>query len=104
MRSKEVGVKRANDIGQHIAKIRMLRGLSQEAVVAKIQCLGGEGYNMTVQMLKNIETGRTNAYHWHIRNIRNALHCSFDEIFLGPKVNGEHMSAFLKQPRKDRRD
>jgi transcriptional regulator with XRE-family HTH domain len=91
-------VKRANDIGQHIAKIRVLRGLSQEATVAKIQCLGGDGYRMTVQMLKNIETGRTNVYHWHIRNIRTVLRCSYDEIFLGPKVNGSEMNALLKNP------
>jgi hypothetical protein len=49
-------------------------------------------------MLKNIETGRTNVYHWHIRNIRTVLRCSYDEIFLGPKVNGSEMNALLKNP------
>ena len=91
-------MKRANDIGQHIAKLRVLRGLSQEAAVARIQCLGGEGYRMTVQMLKNIETGRTNVHHWQIRLLRIVLRCSFDDIFLGPKINRSEMDAFLKKP------
>lgn len=90
-------MQQANDIGRHIAKLRVLRGLSQEATVAKIQCLGGEGYRMTVQMLKNIETGRTNVYHWHIRGLRTVFRCSYDDIFLGPKVNGSEMNAFLKK-------
>ncbi len=89
-------MRQANDIGRHIAKLRVLRGLSQEATVAKIQCLGGEGYRMTVQILKNIETGRTNVIHWQIRGLRTVLHCSYDDIFLGPKVNGSDMNAFLK--------
>lgn len=76
----------------------MLRGLSQEATVAKIQCLGGEGYRMTVQMLKNIETGRTSVIHWQIRSLRTVFRCSFDDIFLGPNVNGSEMEAFLKRP------
>jgi hypothetical protein len=54
-------------------------------------------------MLKNIETGRTNGYHWHIRNIRTVLRCSYDEIFLGPKVNGSEMNALLKKPALARR-
>jgi len=102
IRLKEVAVKRANDIGQHIAKLRMLRGLSQEATVAKIQCLKGQGYRMTVQILKNIETGRTNVYDWQIRLLRIALRCSFDDIFLGPKVNASDMGAFLKKPARSR--
>lgn len=91
-------MEQANDIGRHIAKLRMLRGLSQEATVAKIQCLGGEGYRMTVQMLKNIETGRTSVIHWQIRNLRTVFRCSFDDIFLGPKVNGSEIEALLKKP------
>ena len=68
--------------------------------LSKIQCLGGEGYDMTVQMLKNIESGRTKVYHWQIRCIRTGLQCTFDDIFLGPKVNGSDMSVFLKKERK----
>jgi hypothetical protein len=90
-------VKQANDIGRHITKLRMLRGLSQEATVAKIQCLGGEGYRMTVQILKNIETGRTSVIHWQIRSLRTVLHCSYDDIFLGPNANGPGMNALLKK-------
>ncbi len=97
-------MKRANDIGQHIAKLRVLRGWSQETTVAKVQCLGGEGYRLTLQILKNIETGRTNVYHWQIRGLRAVFHCSFDDIFLGPKVDGAAMNAFLKtkQPTRSR--
>ena len=90
-------MRRANDIGQHIAKLRVQRGLSQEATVAKIQCLGGEGYRMTVQILKNIETGRTSVIHWQIRGLRTVLRCTYDDIFLGPKVNGSDMNAFFKK-------
>ena len=89
-------MKRANDIGQHIAKLRVLRGLSQEAVVARIQCLGGEGYRFRCS--KRIETGRTNVEHWEIRLLRIVLRCSFDDIFLGPKINRSEMDAFLKKP------
>lgn len=75
----------------------MIRGLSQEATVAKIQCLGGEGYRMTVQILKNIETGRTSVIHWQIRSLRTVLHCSYDDIFMGPQVNGADTSGLLKK-------
>ena len=96
-------MKRANDIGQHIAKIRRMRDLSQEATIAKIQCLGGEGYDMTVQMLKNIESGRTKVYHWQIRCIREGLRCTYEEIFLGPSVNGQDLTVFLKKERRRNR-
>lgn len=90
-------MKQANDIGRHITKLRMMRGLSQEATVAKIQCLGGEGYRMTVQILKNIETGRTSVIHWQIRSLRTVLRCSYDDIFTGPQVNGAETNGFLKK-------
>jgi DNA-binding XRE family transcriptional regulator len=80
-----------------------MRGWSQETLAAKVQCLGGEYYDVTRQVVGNIESGRRNAYHWHIRGIRSALHCTFDEIFLGPKVDEADASAFLKKPRKHNR-
>ena len=95
-------MKRANDIGQHVAKLRRLRGWSQETMAAKIQCLGGKFYEMTRQMIANIESGRANVYHWQIRGIHNVLGCTFDEIFQGPNVNGKDTTPLLKSPRNRR--
>ena len=96
-------MKRANDIGRHITKMRRMRGWSQDAMAAKMQCLEGKGYEMTRQVLGNIECGRTNVYHWQIEVIRDALGCSYDEIFLGPKVNSQHTGTLFKKPRQRHR-
>ncbi len=95
-------MKRANDIGQHIAKLRRMRGWSQETLAAKIQCLGGQYWEMTRQVLGNIESGRRNVYHWHIQGIRAALDCAYDDIFNGPKVGERETAAFLKTPPRHR--
>lgn len=95
-------MKRANDIGHNIAKLRQLRGWSQETMATKMQCLGGKSYDMTRQMVGNIESGRTNVYHWHIEAIHDALGCTYDEIFLGPSVTSSDKNAFLKKPRPSR--
>jgi len=76
-------VKRVNDIGQNIVKIRVHRGLTQDQTVARIQCLGKEGLKFTIQMLKNIETGRTGVNHWQLRCLCEALHCTPNDIFFG---------------------
>lgn len=96
-------MKRVNDIGRNIAKLRRLRGWSQETMAARIQCLGEKYYDMTRQMVGNIESGRTNVYHWHIEAIHDVLGCTYDEIFLGPKLSSADQDAFLKQPRTRRR-
>lgn len=78
---------KANEIGHHIAKLRQMRGWSQDRMVAKIQCLpGGEFYEMTRQMLANIESRRTRASEWHIRAIHTVLGCAYEDIYHGPKA------------------
>lgn len=81
---------KANDIGHNIAKLRHLRGWSQECMAAKIQCLpDGKYYGLTRQILGNIEARRTRVADWQIRGIREVLGCSYEEIFLGPKANAD---------------
>lgn len=93
-------MKRANDIGRHIAKLRRLQGWTQDMMASRMQCLGERGYEITRQILGNIECGRTNIYHWQIEVIRNVLGCSFDEIFLGTKMNSQQTGTLFKKPRK----
>ncbi|MEO8053276.1 MAG: helix-turn-helix transcriptional regulator [Acidobacteriota bacterium] len=78
-------MKKANNIGQHIAQLRALRGLSQKETVRKIQCLSGKDSGMTIQMLKNIETGRTSVLHWQIIALHAVFRCTYEDIFIGPK-------------------
>lgn len=90
-------MKRANDIGQHIAKIRHERGWTQEVMVARIQCIpGGEYYTFTRQILGNLEAGRTRAYEWHLRGIQAVFGCSYDEILTGHIIDGQKAAALLK--------
>jgi transcriptional regulator with XRE-family HTH domain len=96
-------MKRANDIGRHITKLRRLKGWSQDEMASKMQLLGKRAYDMTRQVLGNIESERTNIYHWHVQAIQAVLECSYDEIFLGPKVNSQHTGMLFKKPRKRRR-
>ena len=92
-------MKRANDIGQHIAKMRHERGWTQEVMVARIQCIpGGKYHSFTRQILGNLEAGRTRAYEWHLRGIQNVLGCSYDEILTGRIINGQKIAALLKPP------
>jgi len=93
----------ANDIGRNILKLRSLRRWSQELMAAKIQCLGGDAYSMTRQMIGNIETGRTNACPWQIQAFHDVLGCTYDEIFLGPDKGRCNDDAFVKKPRQRRR-
>ena len=96
-------MKRVNDIGRHITKLRRLKGWSQDVMVSRIQCLGERAYEMTRQILGNIESERTNVYHWQIEAIRKVLGCSYDDIFFGPKVDSQQTGALFKKPRKRRR-
>lgn len=92
-------MKRANDIGQHIAKMRQRRGWTQEDMAARIQCIpGGKYYAFTRQILGNLEAGRTRAYEWHLRGIQFVLGCSYDEILTGRIINGQNIAALLKPP------
>ncbi len=87
-------MKRANDIGQHIAKMRHERGWTQEVMVARIQCIpGGKYHSFTRQILGNLEAGRTRAYEWHLRGIQVVLGCTYDEILTGRVINGQTVAA-----------
>ena len=94
---------RSNEIGRNITKLRLLKGWSQELMATKMQCLGKRAYEMTRQVLGNIECGRTNIYHWQIIAIHNVLGCSYDDIFLGPTTNQMPPDALFKKQRKRRR-
>jgi len=96
-------VKRASHIGRHIARLRTMRGWSQETMAAKMQCLGGKAYDMTRPIIGNIESGRHNIYHWQIEAIHDVFGCTYDEIFLGPTVNAMPAEALFKKPRARRR-
>lgn len=93
----------ADNIGVNILKLRNLRGWSQETMAARMQCHGGDAYNMTRQMIGNIETGRTNASTWQISALRDVLNCTYDEIFRGPDMSRYNDAALHKKPRKRRR-
>jgi len=73
---------KANHIGQHVTKLRTLRGLTQEELAAKLQI---NGSNMTRQVIANIESGRRTVSENQIRHLTKVLRCSFDDIFLGPR-------------------
>jgi transcriptional regulator with XRE-family HTH domain len=92
-------MKRCNDIGRHITKLRRLKGWSQDLMASKMQLLGNRAYEMTRQVLGNIECGRTNVYHWQIEAIQTVLKCSYDEIFNGPAVNNQDAATLFKKAR-----
>ena len=71
---------RANDIGQHLVKLRLNRRLTQEQLAAKLQISGS---NMTRQVVANVEARRRRVYEHQIRLFVKVLRCSFDELFLG---------------------
>jgi transcriptional regulator with XRE-family HTH domain len=89
---------KANDIGQHLVKLRLRRGLTQENLAAKLQISGS---NMTRQVIANIEARRRRVTEQHIRDLVKVLRCSFDELFLGiqPLEHG-HFQAQSKSPRR----
>ena len=89
---------KANDIGQHLVKLRVQRRLTQEQLAAKLQI---NGANMTRQVVANIEARRRRVYEHQIRPLVTVLRCSFDDLFLGtalpPKSNP---SSHSKPPRR----
>jgi transcriptional regulator with XRE-family HTH domain len=70
----------ANNIGQHLAKLRLRRGLTQDQLTAKLQI---KGYPMTRQIIANIEARRTNVSEEQIRHLVDVLRCSYDELLDG---------------------
>jgi transcriptional regulator with XRE-family HTH domain len=71
---------KANHIGQNVVKRRILLGLTQEQLTARLQINGSD---MTRQVVANIESCRRSANEDQIRHLKKALRCSFDELFFG---------------------
>jgi transcriptional regulator with XRE-family HTH domain len=71
---------KANDIGQHLVKLRLRRRMTQEQLAAKLQINGAD---MSRQVVANIEARRRRVYEHQIRRLVTVLRCSFDELFLG---------------------
>jgi transcriptional regulator with XRE-family HTH domain len=71
---------KANDIGHNLAKIRFRRKLTQDQLAARLQIAG---YDMTRQVVANLESRRRIATDRHITGLVKVLRCSLDELFFG---------------------
>lgn len=77
----------ANDIGPNVRKLRLLRGLTQEQLAAKLQIHGSD---MTRQVVANIEARRRRVYEHQIRLLMKVLRCTLDELFFGiPPIHSQ---------------
>jgi len=68
----------SNLIGRKIAKLRYMKGWSQDTLVAKLQVLQ---CNITREVLANIETERSVATDTHCFFLAKVLGVSIDELF-----------------------
>jgi transcriptional regulator with XRE-family HTH domain len=68
----------SNLIGRKVAKLRYMKGWSQDTLVAKLQVLQ---CNVTRDVLANIETKRSVATDKHCFFLAKALVVSIDELF-----------------------
>jgi len=68
----------SNLIGRKVAKLRYMKGWSQDTLVAKLQVLQ---CNITRDVLANIETKRSVATDKHCFFLAKALVVSIDELF-----------------------
>jgi transcriptional regulator with XRE-family HTH domain len=68
----------SNLIGRKIAKLRYMKGWSQDTLVAKLQVLQ---CNITRDVLANIETKRSVATDKHCFFLAKVLGVSIDELF-----------------------
>jgi len=82
----------ANDIGPNVRKLRLLRGLTQEQLAAKLQIHGSD---MTRQVIANIEARRRRVYEHQIRLLLKVLRCNLDELFFSTTP-----TANLSSPRR----
>jgi hypothetical protein len=71
---------KANDIGQHINRLRHRRGLTQEQLAIKIQL---KGQDMTRQIVANMESRRRTINDRQIVRLVLGLDCTLDELFFG---------------------
>ena len=68
----------SNLIGRKVAKLRYMKGWSQDTLVAKLQVLQ---CNITRDVLANIETQRSVATDKHCFFLAKVLGVSIDELF-----------------------
>ena len=68
----------SNFIGRKVAKLRYMKGWSQDTLVAKLQVLQ---CNITRDVLANIETKRSVATDKHCFFLAKVLGVSIDELF-----------------------
>jgi transcriptional regulator with XRE-family HTH domain len=68
----------ANDVGPYISRMRNRRGLTQDQLAARAQCLDK---NLTRQMVANIEARRTRVGDRQIVIIAMVLRCDISDLF-----------------------
>jgi len=76
----EQKIKQDYCIGSNIRKLRIVSGLTQEQITAKLQL---QGINMSRDFYAHIECGDYNIRVSELSAIRTILQCSYDEIFQG---------------------
>jgi transcriptional regulator with XRE-family HTH domain len=88
-----------NIIGPVVIKLRFERGWSQETLAARLQC---HEYDITRDVLANIETGRTQVTDKHIEALQKAFEVEISRLF--PRSTQERDAVFARagavRPRK----
>jgi len=77
-RKKEPVRKNQNIIGPSVLKLRLKMKWTQEQMVARAQCAG---FDLSRQMLANIETRRRGATIDHLQIFVKLFRCTYDELF-----------------------
>lgn len=83
---------RRNVIGQAVAKLRCERGWTQETLAARLQC---HGYDVSREVLANLESGRTQFTDVHIMGCQKAFGVTI--IMLFPKSVRELDEKFSRR-------
>lgn len=71
------------DIGGNFRELRRRSGLRQEDVVAQLYFLGCK--DVTRSLYSRYETGELNVKVSHLRALKQAFKCSYDDLLDGPK-------------------
>ena len=88
----------ANNIGPHLTKLRLRRGLTQEQLAAKLQLAQAD---MTRQVVANIEARRRRVNEDHILGLIKVLRCDLNELFFGvPPATDSQRSPRAKPSRR----
>ena len=69
----------ANLIGRKVAKLRFQRGWTQEILAARLQV---RGFEITRDIIANIETRRCTAADWHVLAFAKMFGVNTDELFI----------------------